>query len=82
LAAALRGLQSDKEAAARDEKARTLTEQNERLAALTRTIKNGPKNVEAGALFVPSTCEAPHATLTPGRCLHFLLLPPHRLPQG
>ncbi len=47
LAEALRGQQSDKEAAVWEEKARTLTEQNERLAALSRTVKDSPKDVEA-----------------------------------
>jgi tetratricopeptide (TPR) repeat protein len=47
LAEALRGQQSDKEAAVWEEKARTLTEQNERLAALTRTVKGHPADVGA-----------------------------------
>lgn len=47
MAECLRGLHSEKEAAAREEKARTLTEQNERLSALTRTVKNRPADVEA-----------------------------------
>jgi tetratricopeptide (TPR) repeat protein len=47
LAEALRGQHADKEAAVWEEKARTLTEQNERLAALTRTVKSRPADVEA-----------------------------------
>jgi tetratricopeptide (TPR) repeat protein len=47
LAEALRGVQSDEEAARWEEKARTLTEQNERLAALNRAVNYHPRDVAA-----------------------------------
>jgi tetratricopeptide (TPR) repeat protein len=46
LAEALRGVQSDKEAAAWEDKARTLTEQNERIANLAKAAKYNPRDVE------------------------------------
>jgi tetratricopeptide (TPR) repeat protein len=46
LAEALRGVQSDDEAAAWEDKARTLTEQNERIAGLSKAAKYNPRDVE------------------------------------
>jgi cytochrome c-type biogenesis protein CcmH/NrfG len=46
LAEALRGVQSENEAAAWEDKARTLTERNERIASLTRAAKYNPRDVE------------------------------------
>jgi tetratricopeptide (TPR) repeat protein len=45
LAEALRGVQSDQEAAAWEEKARAITEQNDRLATLTRDMNYHPRDV-------------------------------------
>jgi Flp pilus assembly protein TadD len=46
LAEGLRGVQSDKEAAAWEDKARTLTEQNERIVSLSMAAKYNPRDVE------------------------------------